>query len=467
MSVVGWLSVALAASMAWASPAVADRLPRDDLVNPSRCNTRIGGLSAGPPDPGAPGPFAVAVADYDFGDEAFVVAGFDHPIEERGRVAYPEDLACGPFPTVFLLHGGNESCFDGGGDLSNDWPCPAGFQPVPNHLGYDYLAANLASHGIVAVSISANGLFPSGTAAHRAQLVQRHMEIWGQLATTGAPPFGNLFRGRIDLGRVGTLGHSLGGEGVLAHVGHDAQAEDPVGVEAVFVIAPTSLEDDLLVNHVPLGILLPYCDGDETDLAGVRHLDGTRYNQPGDPAPKYTFEVIGANHANFNTTWDPALFGPGSADDWHEQWFDNDLFCNLDPADPAVDAASGRLTGAEQRAVALASAFFVHHLGNDHRFRSFLRGDAAPPPSASTDRIHAGYHPADDPRCRRPSTTPAPDPPSAAPGWTSRSTRPWTTSPSTRPGRTTRPGWSSTSPSPTTWRATRRRSARCGAGRCA
>ncbi|MGH9153712.1 MAG: hypothetical protein ACRD03_15225 [Acidimicrobiales bacterium] len=403
MRAMRWLTAGLAALLALAPPALARPTGDGDLVNPSRCNTRIGGLSSGPPDPGSAGPFAVDIADYSFGDEALALQDFDHPVEFRGRVAYPEDLACGPFPIVFVLHGGNESCFDDDGELSNDWPCPAGFDPVPNHLGYDGLTSVLASHGIIGVSVSANGLFPSGTAAHRAELLQRHLELWWDLDAAGAPPFGNLFRGRVDLGRVGTLGHSLGGEGVLAHVHYDAAAESPFGVKAVLVIAPTSLEPELLVNGVPLGVLLPYCDGDETELAGVRHFDGTRYNQPGDRAPKYTFEVIGANHANYNAYWDPAVFGPGAADDWAAEWFGNDLFCNFDPDDPVVSAASGRLTGAEQRAtaVALASAFFREHLRNDPRFRPFLRGSSTPPPSAQTDGIHVGYHPADEPESRR------------------------------------------------------------------
>jgi hypothetical protein len=56
-------------------------------------------------------------------------------------------------------------------------------------------------------------------------------------------------------------------------------------------------------NDTPFAVLLPYCDGDQEDLDGTGFFDGARYSLGGDTAPKYTFEVMGANHNHFNTVY--------------------------------------------------------------------------------------------------------------------------------------------------------------------
>ena len=43
-----------------------------------------------------------------------------------------------------------------GGEASGDWPCPAGWKPVPSQTGYRYVADVLASQGYLTVSIAAN-----------------------------------------------------------------------------------------------------------------------------------------------------------------------------------------------------------------------------------------------------------------------------------------------------------------------
>ena len=55
---------------------------------------------------------------------------------------------------------------------------------------------------------------------------------------------------------------------------------------------------------VAWNVLLPYCDGDVSDLEGVRPFDRmlrTRAEQP--TLPKSTFAVYGANHNFYNTEW--------------------------------------------------------------------------------------------------------------------------------------------------------------------
>jgi hypothetical protein len=38
------------------------------------------------------------------------------------------------------------------------------------------------------------------------------------------------------------------------------------------------------VNNIPMEVMLPYCDGDVSDLEGVHYVDDTLYERPSDPA---------------------------------------------------------------------------------------------------------------------------------------------------------------------------------------
>src|SRR6476620_6615529 len=174
------------------------------------------------PDPGTLGPLAVSSAEYDFGDTAFNPAGFPGPIELRGVVFYPTTLSGGPYPFIVLLHGRHPTCYVGAASFLQ-WPCDKNRTPIPSYHGYDYLASALASNGYIVISISANGvnardnqIFDLGALA-RAQLMQKHLDIWKTFNTTGGAPFGTQFAGKVDLTRIGTMGHSRGGEGVVKH----------------------------------------------------------------------------------------------------------------------------------------------------------------------------------------------------------------------------------------------------------
>ena len=61
--------------------------------------------------------------------------------------------------------------------------------------------------------------------------------------------------------------------------------------------------------------MLPYCDGDVSDLQGVHFYDDARYNVAGDDSFKHTFLMMGANHNFYNTVWTPGLFQAGATDD--------------------------------------------------------------------------------------------------------------------------------------------------------
>jgi hypothetical protein len=344
-------------------------------------------------DPGAPGPLAVTREEYNFGDTAFQPTNFPGPVELLASIHYPTALA-GPYPMIILLHGRHATCFSGTGGAFLQWPCTNNREPIPSYKGYDYVSEVLASHGYVVVSISANGtnavdnsVFDLGALA-RAELIQKHLDILNTFNTTGGAPFGNKFVGKFDLSKVGTMGHSRGGEGVVRHYVLNNSLGAPYGIKAVFPLAPVDF-NRFVVNNAALNVLLPYCDGDVADLQGVHFYDDARYNVPGDQSPKHYELVMGANHNFYNTVWSPGSSTiPGAANDWlFVPNGQNDSHCG-------TKAGNQRLTEAQQRGtgVAYMSAFFRAYVGGESQFIPILTGDAPPPPSAQTNNLFVSYH---------------------------------------------------------------------------
>ena len=360
------------------------------------------GVNAQTPDPGTAGPLAVTRVEYDYGTQAFQPAGFPAAVELKASVHYPTGLPGGPYPLVVFLHGRHVTCYSRSGLTSLRWPCRSTETVIPSYQGYDYIGQNLASHGYVVVSISANGInaydnnvTDLGMQA-RAELVQRHLNQWNTFNTAGAAPFGTQFVGKVDLQKVGTMGHSRGGEGVVKHYVHNKNLGSPFGVKAVFPLAPVDFNRPV-ANNTALAVVLPYCDGDVNDNQGVHFYDDARYNVAGDAAPKHTIQVMGANHNYFNTVWTPGLFPAGTSDDWgYTSGGGNDPQCG-------TVAGNHRLTAAQQRGVGLAyiAATMRAYVGGESAFLPYLTGAAAPPPSAQTGEVHVSYHAPDTAATRR------------------------------------------------------------------
>jgi len=337
-------------------------------------------------DPAAPGPHAFTISAY--GSSTTLVkdvSSFDVNNETLAQVVYPTDVGNGPYPLVFFLHGRHFNCvtlFE-----ASAWPCTGDAEPWPSHEGYVDAASVLARHGLIVVSISAHGLSSTSTPGTGYEsLLQYHMSQW-QALNTGAIALSNgqTFTGKVDLARIGLMGHSRGGEGVL-----DYAATSPAGLKAVMAIAPTSVASTTPINNVPVGIMLAYCDGDTEDLGGVGYVDSTRYNSAADNNPKYTIISLGANHSNFNSAWTPG-FGLDrvlglNEDDWDSK---------MDPSDPHCGSGSaGRNTDAEQRGfrTAYLAAFLRRYLLGATQFDPLLKGEQIPS-SALTDDIYIGYLP--------------------------------------------------------------------------
>ena len=260
----------------------------------------------GAPDPGATGPLAVDELAYDLGAQAFAPTGFPAAVEVRAKVYAPATLS-GPAPLIILQHGRHSTCGTAS-ESTGEWPCPPGRPEIPSYRGYDALGRLLASHGAVVASIGANGInandFASadGGADARGQLVLEHLRLWQQWTAAPGGPFGARFVGRVDLQRVGLMGHSRGGEGVVAAEEINRSRGSPFGVVAVSALAPVDFAARVLPG-VALQVVLPHCDGDVSDLQGAAYYDDSRYAVAGDQTAKQTTLLYGANHNFFNTVW--------------------------------------------------------------------------------------------------------------------------------------------------------------------
>ena len=342
-----------------------------------------------PPDPGDSGPFAITATEYNDGDTAFTPPGLGHPVEVLASVHYPTDLSHGPYPLIVLMHGRHATCYIGG-SAALAWPCPGAYQPIPSYQGYDYLAENLASWGYVVISISANGInaFDDASAdqgaAARGQLIQHHLDKWKKFTTTGGAPFGKLFVGKVDLQNIGEMGHSRGGEGVVQDFIQNKALGSPYGIKAVLPLAPVDFSR-FVINDVALSVILPYCDGDVSDLQGMHFYDDSLYNVANDNSPKSTVEVLGANHNFFNTIWTPGGWPAGALDDWFGG-----------AADPICDVQAGseRLSAQQQRDVgeAYMAGFFRLYVGGETALTPYFNGTKIQPKSVKFADLHTAYH---------------------------------------------------------------------------
>ncbi|MFF3691035.1 hypothetical protein [Streptomyces sp. NPDC002187] len=271
------------------------------------------------PAPQAEAAETVGVVEYNLGDNAFTDAPeWEGPAEIRAVVHYPRKINR-KLPVIVLLHGQQGACYSAD---ENEWPCPAGVAPYPSNRGYDYLANALARDGFVVVSPSANGVnFHMGVAPQRARLVNRHLKLLKQFTTTGGGPLAGHFtdartgkraavdlKNRLDLSRVGTMGHSVGGEGVMYQAADANRKELPAGVRirgVVSLASPTpSHFYDTLVTKTPLAVISAGCWG----LGGEEYFEDARKHSG---TKGFRLRVVKGNHNYYNTEWTK---GPGLTD---------------------------------------------------------------------------------------------------------------------------------------------------------
>ncbi|MDP9892920.1 hypothetical protein J2W32_001775 [Variovorax boronicumulans] len=155
--------------------------------------------------------YATEAGDYDLGSvmvstadatPAVFMARIHGGLWYPGKPLLASSTQPSTYPVVVLLHGQHS---------------PA----VPNYQGYEYLASNLAAQGYVVLSIDANDINAASsgdfTSQSRGQLVLATLDKLKKIndgtQTTNGIALSSLV-GKIDLDRVGIMGHSRGGQGI-------------------------------------------------------------------------------------------------------------------------------------------------------------------------------------------------------------------------------------------------------------
>jgi hypothetical protein len=363
--------------------------------------------AAGVPDPLANGPYGYKKIEYSAGNLMITIPPstgaasqtFPQPLE--GSIIYPDTP--GPWKVLVFMHGRHSTCITSTGSESSppvtspDVTCrdtdnPDGTENTTNirsYEGYDYLSTNLASHGYVVMSVSANTVvsfdntfsYDAGANA-RSQILAASLDLlyrWnnGEGPVVPGDDFhtvGTKLAGKMEMQRIGLMGHSRGGEGVTDFIRFNRLR--PSGgriynLQAVLALAPIDSQ-----KQVPYGTnyatLLPACDGDVSTLAGANAYERSKYARATDPFAKVQWYVQGADHNYFNTIWtndDGAGYsGTGTG---------ADVACGEDKP------SSIRLFPVDQRkvGVALMASFLRDYLGMEKAFDPLVTGAAPVPPS--------------------------------------------------------------------------------------
>jgi dienelactone hydrolase len=287
------------------------------------------------------------------------------PVRLRGAIAAP--VTAGPHPLALVLHGRNETgCPEGPFD-SPTWPCFA--RENRYDLGLRHVVRSLAERGIVAVAPSLGGAFTAGwgepdDADRWPRIVTRTLGQVAREAAAGGGRFGVPLLGRVNLRRIGLLGHSRSGHHSVRAARRRADNDSPADIargrgpiRALFLLTPVA--QGAVLPDLPTAIVLASCDGD-TGPIGRTYLRQAR-RQGDRTRPVVLARLEGANHNFFNRTL--ARLGADDA-----------------PTGTPRCRRPRRLTaGAQQRWLDLAAADFFAATLRGARRPAWLRLGARPP----------------------------------------------------------------------------------------
>ncbi|CAG0930412.1 putative lipoprotein YbaY [Thermoflexales bacterium] len=230
------------------------------------------------------------------------------PLRLNGLIAAPE--GSGPFPVVVLLHGRHPACPPvSEQDTLEQWPCA---DERPNHQGFAYLASALAARGYVVLSINVNAAYAAGwgeetnDAARFSQIVDLYLVSLAAANGGTDVGFGVPLTGKVDPARIAFIAHSRSGE--LATVVLNTRAQNTSAeaivqgfgpISAILYLAPAYGPNAEPVPAVPLGVILPSCDHDLSDLPGQHYYEAARL-APDRVSFASSIYLVGANHNFFN-----------------------------------------------------------------------------------------------------------------------------------------------------------------------
>lgn len=327
------------------------------------CNYDLDGTSltwTDPPFP-FPGPVTVVFGDDDLGgDDSSTGKCEDDPgkVDMEVRVHYPGRdgmvASGGPFPLVIILHG-------------NQLPS------IPGYEGYDYLGELLASHGFIVASIDGRSLL-NATIKSRGEHVREWLRRFVRLNAMS----GSFLEGQLDLSKVALVGHSRGGEAVVAAAEWQRVSPDPgYTIAAISAIAPVQfigqipVEPDFKIHlrDVAYQILQGSHDCDVCEFPGNRQYDWAADILAVGETLKSLVFIKDANHNFFNTVWEE-LLGNGC-----KSW-------EYLIGSKSDDVLSGQV--ARDLAKAYIHAFLEVVIKGDGAFRGYLTGEVPNPVAGTT-----------------------------------------------------------------------------------
>jgi dienelactone hydrolase len=226
------------------------------------------------------------------------------PIRLRGAIGAP--VTAGRHPIVLVLHGRNDpGCPEGELDTET-WPCFA--RENRYDLGLRHVVRSLAQRGVVAVAPSLGGAFTAGWGEPNdpdrwPRIVNRTLGQVAREAAAGGGRFGVALQGRVNLRRIGMIGHSLSGHHVVRAARRRADNDSPADIargrgplRALFLLTPVA--QGAVLPDLPTAIVLASCDGDTGPMGRVYLRQARR--QPDRTRPVVLARLEGANHNYFN-----------------------------------------------------------------------------------------------------------------------------------------------------------------------
>lgn len=236
------------------------------------------------------------------GKLAFVYSDFwgyeDQKFPLNGRVWYPD--GDGPFPAVFIVHGNHLMRED-------------------SDSGFSYLGELLASRGFMVVSIDENFLNDDWSAKYnnemmfRGLLILEHLKLFenwdGQV--------GNPFFKKVDFNNLALIGHSRGGEAIIAasFLNHlrkfpenaDVELNYNFNIKTLIAISPgdrlsNSGYKPLVIENVNYLLLYGSHDADVSRFVGDKQYKRIIFTNS-EPNYKSSYFIYRANHSQFNSVW--------------------------------------------------------------------------------------------------------------------------------------------------------------------
>jgi len=300
-------------------------------------------------DPATAGDFPVSTHEYNAGTFSVNVPAFytefGDPLSVNliGKLYYPASSAgidkpintdLPDYPLIIIAHGRH-------GGAGN------------SYQGYEYLGQHLASRGFICASIALHELVAGWRIHHRGVTILKHLTT--VLSHPTADPVISNIRPRINKNRVGLLGHSRGGEGVVAaqEIFSAMSAGPGYAIKAVTSFSPTDGPNwsESSPGGGPYDPVFPYLMIYGTRDADLRGYAGNTGFRIVDRAirPRHMIAIYGANHNFFNETW-------GSDD-------------------------SPTITRSQQETLAKAfiTSFFSNHLFDQQAYVEMFSGYVIPP----------------------------------------------------------------------------------------